>query len=117
MYKIKYIYNFSDNPLLTIISKFKNIQILSYYNLSGLAEPDHFVNIYKYYPNLNPQEILKKNHNDIVVVIAVKNKNELINLKEKINFDKFYIFSELNYPLNEINNILLIMLPKSVKLN
>ena len=116
LYKINYIYNFSDNPLLTIISKLKNLQISSYYNLSGLSEPGDFVNIYKYYPNLNPQEILKKKNNDIVVIITVKNKNELINLKEKINFDKFYIFSELNYPLNETNNILLIMLPKSVKL-
>lgn len=115
LYKINYSYNFSDNSLLPIISKLKNPLISSYYNLTGLSEQSDFVNLYKYYPNLNFIELLKKYPDDVVAFVIVKNENEIIALKEKIIFKNFYIFSELNYPLNEINNTLLILLPKNVK--
>jgi hypothetical protein len=114
LYEINYSFNFSDNPLLPIISKTKNTQISSYYNLSGLSKSSDFVNLYKYYPDLNPQEILKKNPNNIILFVMVKNKKEVVNFKEKKIFENFFIFSELNYPLNETNSILLILLPKDI---
>ena len=100
--------------MLPIISKTKNTQISSYYNLSGLSKSSDFVNLYKYYPDLNPQEILKKNPNNIILFVMVKNKKEVVNFKEKKIFENFFIFSELNYPLNETNSILLILLPKDI---
>lgn len=116
LYEISYSFNFSDNSFLPIISKTKNTQISSYYNLSGLSKSSDFVNLYKYYPDLNPREILKKNSNNIILFVMVKNKKEIIDLKENKIFNNFFIFSELNYPLNETNSILLILLPKNIML-
>jgi hypothetical protein len=115
LYKVNYNYNFSDNALLPIISRTKSFQISSFYNLFGLSDPDDYRNLYKYYPHLKFSEIIKKEPNDIIVFVMLKNKNDINKYKKTIKFDQFFIFSELAYPLNKDNPKLLILLPKNIK--
>ena len=114
LYKVDYNYNFSDNSLLPIISRTKSLQISSFYNLFGLSDPDDFVNLYKYYPHLKFSEIIKKKPNNMMVFVMLKDKNEINKFKNDINFNDFFIFSELIYPLNKNNPKLLILLPKNI---
>jgi hypothetical protein len=114
LYKVDYNYNFSDNSLLPIISRTKSLQISSFYNLFGLSDPDDFANLYKYYPHLKFSEIIKKKPNNMMVFVMLKDKNEINKFKNNINFNDFFIFSELIYPLNKNNPKLLILLPKNI---
>ena len=114
-YKVDYNYNFSDNSLLPIISRTKSFQISPFYNLFGLSDPDDFVNLYKYYPDLKFSEIIKKKPDNLIVFVMLKNKNEIIKFEKNINFNDFFIFSELTYPLNKDNPKLLILLPRNIK--
>jgi hypothetical protein len=106
-YLINYSFNFTNNSLLpSLVNNTRNFQISSHYGFNGINGVSIFGHVYNYRKDLSYNYAFSKN--DIIVFQNVESKKEIFS-------NKFFIFSEIEYPLHDKKRIMLILLPKNIK--
>ena len=96
-------YNFSPLPILGLLSKTKNYQLESYYDITTATIYDKRNDI--------DLDYAYSNYNDMIIFNATNN-----DILEKELFYNFYIYKKLKYPFITGNyKYLFILIPKNVK--